>query len=158
MINYVNTDKLRKAITFMREKKVGAEFDLNSVVAAGRDQYNKNGDLEWCGTICCFMGWMPACFPEECEWTAVISQPLAIDGVTCSYSALAEHLFGIEDDTASYLFTGASHRIHSTLKLPEALDCEGTSIDEFCDMLITFIKLVEDGKIDGHAKLECSLV
>jgi len=125
-------------------------FDFSKIVKHGTP----------CGTIGCAMGWAPAFFPKEIEWSgnncANISEPagLIMDGDLVQYHEAAARLFGLSEAMAMQLFSPVEnddgededyleHSLHPYL--PVCL--ENATPGEVAKLLKEFLELVDDGKI-----------
>jgi len=58
-----------------------------------------------CGTAACAMGWSPACFPRQIEWTERDGIGMK-DGSSRYWWGTAKKFFGLTDEEINYLFTG----------------------------------------------------
>ena len=131
----VNEEKLRKAIAFVRGLKP-EQFDFSSTV--------RDCDDNGCGTVCCFMGWMPMVFPDEVRWEYLCRDVLLM---LPQYEGAAANIFSIDVDVADCLFTPRRAMIaHPSLELPGG-DPDAAQV---CDMLEAFIELVKLGEIPDH--------
>lgn len=58
-----------------------------------------------CGSVACALGWSPACFPRQIEWSESDNVVLK-DGSSKNWWGTAEVFFGLTKEEVNYLFTG----------------------------------------------------